>query len=190
MKLQKEIQQLQRRCAASTTYHFAGKKDIISIDDEPDADFDGFDPSSPLSMELQLHPWPANYKPKMPAYNGRTNPKKFIANYETAIYSAGGDANTLAKSLILSMEDIASGWYGSLKPLSIKSWPQLKADLLANFEGFHLKTKTTRDVLNCVQKEGESLAEYLERFIQVKAQVPNIQDETVIAAATEGLAIG
>ena len=34
------------------------------------------------------------------------------------------------------------------------------------------------------------MSEFLERFIQTKAQVPNALEETVIAAAVEGLAIG
>jgi hypothetical protein len=34
------------------------------------------------------------------------------------------------------------------------------------------------------------LSNYLERLIQIKAQVPNALEETVIAAAVEGLAIG
>ena len=43
--------------------------------------------------------------------------------------------------------------------------------------------------MNCSQQDNESLSEYLERFIQLKAQVPNLPEATVIAAAIEGLAI-
>ena len=50
--------------------------------------------------------------------------------------------------------------------------------------------KTTRDLLNCIQRDDESLSDYLERLIQIKAQVPNAPEETVIATAIEGLAIG
>ena len=51
-------------------------------------------------------------------------------------------------------------------------------------------TKTTRDLLNCSQQDNESLSKYLERFIQLKAQVPNVLEATVIAVAIEGLEIG
>ena len=47
-----------------------------------------------------------------------------------------------------------------------------------------------RDLLNCIQRNDESLSEYLERFIQVKGQVPNVPEATIIAATIEGLAIG
>jgi hypothetical protein len=48
----------------------------------------------------------------------------------------------------------------------------------------------TSDLLNCIQQNNESLSKYLERFIQVKAQVPNVPEAIVIAAAIEGLAVG
>ena len=50
--------------------------------------------------------------------------------------------------------------------------------------------KTTRDLLNYIQQDDKSLSEFLERFIQTKAQVPNVLEEMVIAAAMEGLPIG
>jgi hypothetical protein len=75
-----------------------------------------------LSKELQLHPWPLGYKPRILVFNEKTNPRKFIVGYETAVTSAGGDSQTLAKSLIMMLEDIAHDWYTSLKPLSIHSW--------------------------------------------------------------------
>lgn len=50
--------------------------------------------------------------------------------------------------------------------------------------------KTTRDLLNCSQQDNEPLSEFLERFIYLKAQVPNVPEATVIAATIEGLAIG
>ena len=95
-----------------------------------------YDSNSPLARELQLHPWPIGFKPRIPAFDGKTNPGKFIASYETTVSLAGGDAQTMAKSLIMVVKDIAHDWYTSLKPLSIKSWQQLKAELLATFQGY------------------------------------------------------
>jgi hypothetical protein len=89
-------------------------------------DEEAFDATSPLSKELQLHPWPQGYKPRIPVFNGKTNPRKFITGYETVVASVGGDAQTLAKSLIMALEDITHDWYTSLKPLSIRSWSQSK----------------------------------------------------------------
>jgi hypothetical protein len=94
------------------------------------------------------------------------------------------------KSLIPAVEDIAHDWYTLLKPLSIHSWHQIKAELLSTFQGYQSGAKTTRDLMNCVQRDDEPLSEYLERFIQIKVQVPNVLDANVIAVAIEVLAIG
>ena len=51
-----------------------------------------YDPTSPLSKELQLYPWPAGYMPRILVFNGKINPRKFLASCETVITSAEGDA--------------------------------------------------------------------------------------------------
>jgi hypothetical protein len=94
------------------------------------------------------------------------------------------------KSLIMVVEDIVHDWYTSLKPLSIKSCGKVRAELVSTFQAYHPGTKTTRDLLNCIQRDDESLSEFLERFIQTKAQLPYVPEETAIATAVEGLAIG
>ena len=58
--------------------------DTILLDEDKEA----YDSTSPLSKELQLHPWPLGYKPRILVFNGKTNPRKFIAGYETAVTSA------------------------------------------------------------------------------------------------------
>jgi hypothetical protein len=78
--------------------------DTILLDEDEEA----FDATSPLSNELQLHPWPLGYKPRIPVFNRKTNPRKFITGYETSVTSVGGDTQTLAKSLIMALEDIAT----------------------------------------------------------------------------------
>ena len=83
------------------------EEDLVLLAENGPNEDDLFDPKSPLSKELQLHPWPGGYKPRIPAFDGKSNPQKFIASYETAVYLAGGDSATLAKSLILAVQDIA-----------------------------------------------------------------------------------
>lgn len=76
----------------------------------------------------------------------------------------------MAKSLILAVVDVADSWYNSLVPLLITSWQQLKAELLSTFQGYQTGAKTTRDLMNCVQRDDEPLAEYIKRFILPPSQ--------------------
>jgi hypothetical protein len=43
-----------------------------------------------------------------PKYHGNTDPHKFLMCYKAAIASSIGDEATLAKSLIISLEDAAA----------------------------------------------------------------------------------
>jgi hypothetical protein len=79
------------------------------------------DPKSPLAEHLQLAPWPLHYRAVTPPkYHGNKEPRKFLMCYEATIASAGGDDATLAKSLIISLEDAAENWYSKLPPYTPK----------------------------------------------------------------------
>jgi hypothetical protein len=97
------------------------------------------------------------------------------------LHSAGGDKATLAKSLIISLEDAGANWYFRLPPRYIYSWQHLKDKVLLNFQGSQAELDTEEDFLSCVQKEREPLPEFDRRFLQLKAQAPEVSDEQVIA---------
>jgi hypothetical protein len=97
--------------------------------------------------------------------------------YEAAIASTGGNKTTLSKSLIISLEDAATNWYYRLPPHCIYSWQNLKDKILLNFQGFQVELDTEEDFLSCVQKEREPLPEFYRRFLQLKAQAPEVFDE-------------
>jgi hypothetical protein len=110
--------------------------------------------------------------------------------YEATIASAGDDEGTLVKSLIISLEDIATNWYSRLPPRCIYSWQHLKDEILLNFQGFQVELTTEKDFLSCVQKEREPLPDFYRRFLQLQAQAPEVSDEQVIAQAIKALREG
>jgi hypothetical protein len=110
--------------------------------------------------------------------------------YEATIASAGGDKATLVKSLIITLEDAVANWYSRLPPCCIYSWQHLKDKILPNFQGFQAKLDTEEDFLLCVQKEREPLPKFYRRFLQLKAQAPEVSDEQAIAQAIKALKAG
>jgi hypothetical protein len=80
--------------------------------------------------------------------------------YEAAIALAGSDKATLAKSLIISLEDAVGNWYSRLLPKCIYSWQQLKGKFLLNFQGFLVELSTEEDILSCAQYEKETLPNF------------------------------
>jgi hypothetical protein len=123
-------------------------------------------------------------------YHGNTDPHKFLMCYEAAIASAVGDEATLANSLIISLEDASANWYSRLPPRCIYSWQQLKDKFLLNFQGFQAELDTEEDFLSCAQREKETLPNFYQRFLQLKAQAPEVSNDQVIVQAIKALRAG
>jgi hypothetical protein len=127
----------------------------------PPPHLSAMDPKSLLANHLQLVPWPLHYRATPPPkYHGNTDPHKLFMCYEAAIASVRGDKATLAKSLIISLEDAVANWYSRLPPRCIYSWQQLKEKFLLNFQGFQLELDTKKDFLSCAKHEKETLPNF------------------------------
>jgi hypothetical protein len=105
--------------------------------------------------------------------------------YEAAIASARGDKATLAKSLVISLEDAATNWYSMLLPRCIYSWQHLKEKL----QGFQVKLNMKEYFLSCAQWEKETVPDFYWRFLQLKAQALKVSDDQVIAQAIKALQV-
>jgi hypothetical protein len=80
------------------------------------------DERSPLAPQLQVSPWPANFRAgTYPKYNSSTNPSQYIMSYQVVVVSSGGDDATMAKSFIIALEGPALTLHTRLPPLSINS---------------------------------------------------------------------
>jgi hypothetical protein len=79
--------------------------------------------------------------------------------YKDAIASAGGEKATLAKSLIIYLEDAVTNWYSRLPPGCIYSWQQLKEKFLLNFQGFQAELNMKEDFLSFKRNAPQFLPE-------------------------------
>ena len=140
-----------------------------------------FDPTSLLSPQLQLTPWPFGYKlTQLPKYNGSVDPTQFLMTYEATIASAGGDDPIMAKSFIMACEGPVATWYSYLPPLSITSRFHLRDRLKQDFQVFKKAAITSVEEFQCFQMDREPLPDYLRRFVQKKAQTPIFSENTTI----------
>jgi hypothetical protein len=49
-----------------------------------------------------------------------------------------------------------------------------------NFRGFQTELSTEEDFLSCVQYQKETLPDFYQRFLKLKAQAPKVYDDQVI----------
>jgi hypothetical protein len=128
------------------------------------------DERSPLAPQLQVSPWPANFRAgTYPKYNSSTDPAQYIMSYQVVVASAGGDDATMAKSFIIALEGPALTWYTRLPPLSIDSWRSLRDKFLLNFQGYRPDTDALAELSLCKQLERETLREYYRKFLTLKS---------------------
>jgi hypothetical protein len=114
---------------------------------------DYLDERSPLAPQLQVSPWPANFRAgTYPKYNSSTDPAQYIMSYQVAVASSGGDDATMAKSFIIALEGPALTWYTRLPPLSIDSWKGLRDKFVLNFQGYRPDTDALAELSLCKQK--------------------------------------
>jgi hypothetical protein len=149
------------------------------------------DERSPLVPQLQVSPWPANFRAgTYPKYNGSTDPAQYIMSYQVVVASSRGDDATMAKSFIIALEGPALTWYTRLPPLSIDSWRSLCDKFLLNFQGYRLDTDALAELSLFKQLEKETLREYYHKFLTLKSQLPSIDDQIAIHYAISGLRAG
>jgi hypothetical protein len=164
-------------------------------DDEWYGDFHhdnfAFDDASPLATELQAAPWPPSYKPpQLPMYDGHSDPKQFLINYEATISSYGGNTTVMAKYFVMAVKSVAQTWYSSLRPGTITSWQKLKDMLITSFQGFQTKPVTAQALFQCTQDHEEYLQAYVRRFLRLRAQAPTVPNQIVIKTMIKGLRPG
>lgn len=193
--MQAEIDRMEKKCANTQTNHEQQppprgthqneihniRTNYIHQDHYVPPSAGMYDPNSPLSAALQHTPWPLGYKPQLPRYNGSEDPTQFIMTYEATIASAGGDGPIMAKSFIMACEGPVANWYSHQPSGSITSWPQLKASLRQDFQGFGRLDPNTIKNFQCLQGDKEPLYDYFRRFVQKKALIPNFPEKDAIA---------
>jgi DNA-binding transcriptional MerR regulator len=149
------------------------------------------DERSPLAPQLQVSPWPANFKAgTYPKYNDSTDPAQYIMSNQVAVASSGGDDATMAKVIHHRPRRPRSHLVHQVAPLSIDFWRSLRNKFLLNFQGYRPDTDALAELSLCKQLERETLREYYRKFLTLKSQLPSVDDRIAIHYAISGLRAG
>jgi hypothetical protein len=126
--------------------------------------------------------WPPHFKPTgIEKYDGKTDPREWLQVYELAIEAAGRDTRMMANYSPISLASATHIWLMGLPSRSIKSWSQLHRQFIGNFQATYERPENKWDLAQIVQKDGESVREYIQRFCSKCNTIPDIQDHSVLA---------
>ena len=141
-----------------------------------------------LSSRLRRVAWPHKFRPDLPErYDGTAPPGEFLQIYSTAVKAAGGTEDVMANYFHIALKDSARSWFMNLAPKSISSWEQLCREFMANFQGTSKRPGSQIDLDRVVQKPGETLRQFMQRFSQVRNTIPRMEPARVIAAFGHGV---
>jgi hypothetical protein len=116
-------------------------------------------------------------------YSGETRPELWLADYRLACQLGGtDDDNLIIRNLSLFLSDAARAWLEHLPPAQISNWGDPVKAFAGNFQGTYVCPENSWDLRSCRQQPGESLRDYIRRFLKQRTELPNITDSDVIGA--------
>src|SRR5438128_443948 len=104
-----------------------------------------------------------------------------------AIKAAGGGRNAMANYLPVILSPTVQDWLTGLPANSISSWGDLCAKFIDNFQGTFTKPGVEWDLYQIHQKKGESLLEFIQRFMKKKNTIPSVSDVVIMATFRRGV---
>jgi hypothetical protein len=125
------------------------------------------------SCDMKRVRWPINFKPSgIEKYDGSTNPIEWLEVYQLAIEATGGDSYFMANYLLVCLFTSPMTWLLGLPSGSVCSWTHLCHLFNSNFHARCAHPRVEWDLVNIVQKKGESLWEFITCFYNKKNLIP------------------
>ncbi|KAJ9546290.1 hypothetical protein OSB04_018833 [Centaurea solstitialis] len=161
----------------------------VPVEVEPKTGFQ----ASPFVDELALVDVHKKYT--IPAfatkYSGITDPVEHIAQYKQLMWTVPIPAQyqevCMCKSFGSTLTGAALQWLINLKPKSIGSFAELVNQFTRQFASSRKMEKQTSDLYYIVQKSGETIRDYFNRFNAAMIEIKNCDVKTAIEAYKRGL---
>ncbi|XP_050214325.1 uncharacterized protein LOC126665542 [Mercurialis annua] len=143
---------------------------------------------SPLTDLIISHEFPAKFKypPNLESYDGTGCPKSHVHKFQAVINVQTNLDHVLCKLFPTTLKGLAQEWYQSLKPGSIQTFKQFSGLFQARFVACIPQKKLSTDLLAIMQRDGETLRKYIERFNKEAMQIEELSQEIAYTALLNG----
>ncbi|GKV02675.1 hypothetical protein SLEP1_g15073 [Rubroshorea leprosula] len=147
--------------------------------------------SAPLNMSITVEPYQEGFKiPHLETYDGSGDPDEHLHTYQPIMRIQNANDATMCKVFPTTLKSTARRWYHKLPRHSIDSYSQL-AKLFSNkFASQREIKRTTTELMQVNQKEGESLRDYMQRFNKATLDIDNVPNTICLSALLHGLKRG
>ncbi|GKV26689.1 hypothetical protein SLEP1_g35945 [Rubroshorea leprosula] len=147
--------------------------------------------SAPLNLSITAEPYQDGFKiPHLETYDGSGDPDEHLHTYQAIMRIQNANDAMMCKVFPVTLKSTARRWYHKLPRHSIDSYSQL-AKLFSNkFASQREIKRTTTELMQVNQKEGESLRDYMQRFNKATLDIDNVPDTICLSALLHGLRRG
>ncbi|XP_017216818.2 uncharacterized protein LOC108194379 [Daucus carota subsp. sativus] len=143
---------------------------------------------SPLSEEIESYMLDKNLKiPNIGQFDGTTAPSDFINQFDGRMSYYGHSQISRCRFFCTCLSGTALEWFDNLPPRSIDSWSTLKNKFRTRFSSNKKGGKITASLMTVRQRSSESLRDFLARFRNEVALIPNLIDELAINYLAAGV---
>ncbi|KAL0361062.1 UNVERIFIED_CONTAM: hypothetical protein Sradi_3790700 [Sesamum radiatum] len=138
--------------------------------------------SKPYTQRVDNLKMPMGYQPpKFQQFDGKCNPKQYVAHFIETCNNAGTYGDHLVKQFVQSLEGNAFVWYTDLEAGSIDGWEQLEQEFLNRFYNTR-RTIRMVELTNSRQWKEELVIDYINRWRKLSL---NCNDRLSEASAIE-----
>ncbi|CAA0832576.1 Unknown protein, partial [Striga hermonthica] len=143
---------------------------------------------SPLAPELTRDMLPAKIKiPQIGMYDGASDPDTHLGLYTSWMDLHGATDALRCRMFSLTLGPRAQKWYYTLPPHSIWRWQQLRSAFRTYFIGAQVCLIPKESITNIVQKDDETVKDYVSRFNDRIQNMEPCHPETLLVTAIAGL---
>jgi hypothetical protein len=120
-------------------------------------------------------------------YDGSQEPTLWLSDYLQGVQILRGMRATAMQSLQLHLTDAPWSWLSTLPNDSIGSWGELESQFTRKFRSTYKRPASIEEVKACVQRKGETLRSYIQRWSVIRNSTEDVSDERAVDAFLVGL---
>ncbi|KAK2987913.1 hypothetical protein RJ640_003180 [Escallonia rubra] len=120
--------------------------------------------SKPYTKRIDNMRMPAGYQPpKFQQFDGKGNPKQYVAHFVETCNNAGTEGDLLVKQFVRSLKENAFDWYTDIEPESIDCWEAMEREFLNRFYSTR-RSVSMMELTNTRQWKYEPVVDYINRW--------------------------
>ena len=147
--------------------------------------------NSPFTTKVLNHPLPPKfYLPQLESYDNSKDPLDHIESFKTLMLLQMTPDEVMCRAFPTTLKGAARVWFSKIPLGTIADFEQLSKGFVRHFIGGQRHKKPTSHLLNIQQAEGESLRQYVTRFIKELLQVDETEDQVILTTFQAGLLPG